>query len=550
MNYRFIKYMVPACLAAAIIVGLSSCADDLDQGIQDEQTTTTLDTEALLAKIYGSLHLTGQQGGSDDPDMSQFDEGNSAWYRRIFEANELCSDECIWTWQSDEGIPELTNISWNSSHGYNELTYYRMMYNITLCNFYLDQTASDESATTKQYRAEVRFIRALNYFHYMDLYGKAPFKDFYDTTTLPTEMSRTELFDWVIGELTAINGEDSDSDEQLIDNANNDDNYGRADKVAANLLLARIYLNAEIYTGTAQWQKAYDYAEAVINSGYYSLCTTAQNGYSAYEQLFMGDNGENDYARQEIIFPIRCDANTSRSYGGSLYPIASCAGSGTPDQGLSGAQWTCNRAREALVLLFFSSLDDVPISNDIDDVIAAAGDDRCILYSGCDENGDNQRTVTTDEKTTFTSGLGILKWSNLNAVSGIYPSDNSWPNTDIPYFRLAEAYLTLAEANYRLGGDNSVTVAAINALRSRANASTLVAATEQDLIDEWGREFYFEGRRRSDLVRFGLFTSGSYLWDWKGGSYTGNGVNSTYNIYPIPYTELSANENMTQNPGY
>ena len=549
MNFRLFKHIVPAALSAVLVFGMSSCADDLDQSIQDEQTSTELDTEALLAKIYGSLHLTGQTGGSGDPDMSQFDEGNSAWYRRIFEANELCSDECIWTWQSDEGIPELTNISWNSSHGYNELTYYRLMYNITLCNFYLDETSGDNSASTLQYRAEVRFIRALNYFHYMDLFGKAPFKDFYDTTTLPTEISRSDLFDWIIGELTAINGEDSESDEVLIDNANNDDNYGRADKVAANLLLARIYLNAEIYTGTAQWQKAYDYAEEVINSGYYSLNTTTVNGYSAYEQLFMGDNGENEYARQEIIFPIRCDAETSRSYGGSLYPIASCAGSGTPDQGLSGAQWTCNRAREALVLLFFSSLDDVPISNDIDDVIAAAGDDRCILYSGCDENGDNQRTVTTDEKTTFTSGLSILKWSNLQS-DGVYPSDNSWPNTDIPYFRLAEAYLTLAEANYRLGGDNSVTVNAINKLRSRANASTIIAATEQDLIDEWGREFYFEGRRRSDLVRFGLFTSGSYLWDWKGGSYAGNGVNSTYNIYPIPYTELSANENMTQNPGY
>lgn len=549
MNFRLFKHIVPAALSVVLVFGMSSCADDLDQSIQDEQTSTALDTEALLAKIYGSLHLTGQQGGSDDPDMSQFDEGNSAWYRRIFEANELCSDECIWTWQSDEGIPELTNISWNSSHGYNELTYYRLMYNITLCNFYLDETEGDNSASTLQYRAEVRFIRALNYFHYMDLFGKAPFKDFYDTTTLPTEISRSDLFAWIVSELTAINGEDSESDEVLIDNANTDDDYGRADKVAANLLLARIYLNAEIYTGTAQWQKAYDYANAVINSGYYSLNTTEVNGYSPYEQLFMGDNGENEYARQEIIFPIRCDANTSRSYGGSLYPIASCAGSGTPDQGLSGAQWTCNRARESLVLLFFSSLDDVPISNDINDVITAAGDDRCILYSGCDEDGNNQRTVTTDEKTTFTSGLSILKWSNLQS-DGVYPADNSWPNTDIPFFRLAEAYLTLAEANYRLGGDNSVTVNAINKLRSRANASTLVAATEQDLIDEWGREFYFEGRRRSDLVRFGLFTSGSYLWDWKGGTYAGNGVNSTYNIYPIPYTELSANENMTQNPGY
>ena len=70
------------------------------------------------------------------------------------------------------------------------------------------------------------------------------------------------------------------------------------------------------------------------------------------------------------------------------------------------------------------------------------------------------------------------------------------------------------------------------------------------MIDEWCREFYFEGRRRSDLIRFGLFTSGSYVWDWKGGTYAGNGVNANYNLYPIPFNELNSNPNMHQNDGF
>ncbi|MBQ2340111.1 MAG: starch-binding outer membrane lipoprotein SusD, partial [Bacteroidaceae bacterium] len=147
MKFRYFKNVIPAAVVSLLVAGgVSSCTKDLDQSIQDPQTNTQFNATGLLAKIYANLTITGTIGGSGNADMSQFDEGNSSMYRRIFEANELCSDECIWTWQGDAGIPELTNISWNSSHGYNELTYYRLMYNITLCNFYLDQTEGTEDA--------------------------------------------------------------------------------------------------------------------------------------------------------------------------------------------------------------------------------------------------------------------------------------------------------------------------------------------------------------------------------------------------------------------
>ena len=390
MNNRLFKYIAPAALGAVLMVGgLTSCSDELEQSVIDEQTNTTLDKTGLLAKIYSSLTMTGQTGGSGNADMSQFDEGNSSFYRRIFEANELCSDECIWTWQGDAGIPELTNISWNSSHGYNELTYYRIMYNITLCNFYLDETQGDNDAQTLQYRAEVRFMRALFYYYFMDLYGRAPFKENFDDS-LPTEILRSDLFNYVVAELKAINGENTESKEVLLDNANSNENYGRADKVAANLLLARIYLNAKVYTGTEHWADAADYAQKVIDSGY-SLCTEGKNGYSAYQQLFMGDNGENPEARKEIIFPIRCDGATSRSYGGSVYTIASTTGNGTPAQGLAKSQWTCNRARVALIQKFFPDTTKVIYTNDIDKLTETAGDERAILFSGQNEGGKDRR---------------------------------------------------------------------------------------------------------------------------------------------------------------
>ena len=538
MKFRIFRNIVPVTLAAVVGFSATACMNDLDQGIKDPQTNTELDVTGLLAKVYGSLVLTGQMGGDGNPDMSQFDEGNSAFYRRIFEGNELCSDECIWTWQGDAGIPEMTDISWNSSHGYNELAYYRLMYNVTLCNFYLEETAGSNDPQVLQNRAEVRFMRALYNYYFIDFYGKAPYKTIVDEA-LPVQKSREEMFAIVVQELEdIINGT---SGEELLDYAGDNSNYGRADKQAAKMLLARLYLNAQVYIGEEKWEDAIKYATEVIASGYYHLNTTALNGYTAYEQLFMGDNGENPNARQEIIFPIRCDGATSRSYGGSVYTIASTTGSGSPDQGLPSSQWTCNRAREAMMLKFFNAAADAPVDADMPTIRLAAHDDRAMFFSA-------SRVFDTAEKTTFTSGFSILKWNNTYAQGGT-PSDVSFSDTDIPFFRLAEAYLTRAEANMRVGNTDEAKKD-INTIRSRAHAQPIENVSLQTMIDEWCREFYFEGRRRSDLIRFGMFTSSTYIWDWKGGSYAGIAVDEKFNLYPIPAAEISSNKNMVQNPGY
>ena len=536
------KYIVPAA-AVVLTLGATSCADELGLSVQDPQTTTEFNSNAFLAKVYGSLVLTGQTGGSGDADMKQFDEGNSSLYRRLFEANELGTDETIWTWQGDAGIPELTNLTWDASHSYTELTYYRLMYNVTLCNSFLDQTEGTSDAQTLQNRAEVRFVRALNNFHFIDLYGKAPYKE-HVSTALPEQRSRKEMFDIVVSELESVIA-GTVPGEQLLEFAGTDDNYGRADQYAAKMLLARLYLNAEVYTGTAQWDKAYQYADEVISGGQYKLCTDSLNGYSAFQQVFMGDNGENANARQEIIFPIRQDGNTTRSYGGSVYTIASCTGSDSPTQSLTSSQWTCNRARQSGVLLFFNNKSSVPMDKTVKEVAEAAADNRALFFSGAG------RTFETEDKTTFTAGLGIMKWDNTycDTVANGKPHNETFADTDIPLIRLAEAYMTRAEAAYRMGKADQA-LADINVLRDRANAASLTELSERTLIDEWGREFYFEGRRRSDLVRFNLFTTGDYVWDWKGGSYEGIAVNSCYNIYPIPSAELAANSNMTQNDGY
>lgn len=548
MKLSILKHIAPAA-AFALSLGFASCADDLNQGIEDPQTQTEFDQNGLLAKIYGSLTMTGNAGPKNMSDLGDYagDEGNTSLYRRVLEANEMPSDEIIWTWQKDPGIPEMTNISWDASHEYNELGYQRLSINVTFCNYFLDQTEGDKSAQTLQNRAEVRFLRALFYYYFMDLYGKAPFKEHFGND-LPVEKSRTEIFNYIENELLCITGE-RESGEHLCDAGQAE--YGRADKAAAWMLLSRMYLNQEVYTGTANWEGAKLYADKVINESGYKLNKAELNGYTAYEQLFMGDNGENANARQEIVFPIRCDGVKTQHYGGSEYTIASTRGNGTPDAGISEG-WTCNRARVALVKKFFDDVTDVPLTQDPKKLRKAAGDDRAMFYSGGEmKDGElsAQRTVETDPKTSFTAGLSLLKWSNIYATGG-RPHDTTFPDTDIPLFRVAEAYLTRAEANYRMNAPLATVLSDLNEIRGRAHAADLQDVDEMTLLDEWCREFYFEGRRRMDLIRFNCFTSAKYLWDWKGGAYEGRAVNGNYNLFPIPYAELQKNPNMTQNPGY
>jgi hypothetical protein len=125
-------------------------------------------------------------------------------------------------------------------------------------------------------------------------------------------------------------------------------------------------------------------------------------------------------------------------------------------------------------------------------------------------------------------------------------------------FRLADVYLIYAEAVLRggTGGDAGTALTYINQLRTRAYDGVTTGnitsgqLTLPFILDERGRELLFEMHRRTDLIRFGKFTGGDYIWQWKGGTYSGTTADSTYNLMPIPSTDLLNNPNLVQNPGY
>lgn len=558
MKHIFLKTVLAALLMGG---ATTSCVNDLNISSIDPQSSSSYGDMELLAKIYSTLGLTGQRGPAGNGDISS-DEGESGFYRTTFNLQELCTDECAWAWQTDADIPQITNIEWTSSSPRVQWAFQRLAFDVTLCNFYLTNTEDKaEDPQYKLYRAEVRFLRALHLWYFLDLWGKAPFKTTYDIYELPVEKAGKDLYDWIDKELTEIEPQMAE-----VGEFNNTANFGRADRGAAYMLHARLALNSEVYTNGAvkDYQKAIDYCDLL--EGKYELSKADKNGYTGYEQVFMADNDENPQAMKEIILPIRQDGVKTKCYSGANYLVSSTRITGMPYMGTNNG-WSCNFARAALVKKFFSNLDDCPLATEkapdnateadiialdeaagttTKDVQRKANDDRALFYSGC---GGGLRSIEFEQIAGFNSGLSIVKWSNIR-TDGAPTSHVEFPDVDIPLIRYAEMFLTRAEAKFRLSGDPQQARADIEVLRSRAGASTPATITEQFIIDEWCREFYMEGRRRSDLNRFGLFTGDKYIWDFKGGVAEGKSVADYFKVYPIPADDIRGNENLNQNEEY
>lgn len=520
-------------------VNLTSCVNDLNVTPIDPSVNQTFNQNAVFAKIYAGFELTGLEGPAGNPDVSASDEGQFGLYRTFWNMNELSSDECCWAYEANAGI---YGIQTNAPTSDNPLTqnFYEYSYiEIVMCNSFLDQTASIKNDSTVKQRAEIRFIRALHYFNLLDMYGNVPFTTTV-STDLPKQISRADLFTWIETELKDIQND-------MYQNRSHD--YYRVDVAADWLLLSRLYLNAEVYSGTTRWSDAAVYAKKVIDSDY----TLAKK----YRYLFMGDNAGsidgssvND-APNEIIFPIAANGKKTSSYAGSCYLVASPAFNKMSNRAvynyLPKSEWGCNRVRATLSKKFFPG-GTIPSGANLIDLRIAANDDRAMLYAG------DGRTIVMTDKTDPDKGLTTFKFTNGRADGDTTKiSDETMPDMDIPLLRKAEAYLTYAEAVLRGGSavGGLTALASANELRKRANAQQFSSISLDDVLDEWAREFYFEGRRRTDLIRFGYFGgSSNYNWDWKGGTLAGTQFSKDYNLYPIPQTDLSANSNLIQNHGY
>lgn len=602
---------------------LTSCLNDLDQVPQDKDVTLAdelfEDPEAykqVLAKLYAGLAISGQQGPAGLPDITGIDEGFSQYLRQYWLAQEVTTDEAVIGW-ADGSLPDYHNQSWNANNEFITALYNRIIYQITSCNAFLRETTLEKLAgrgvtgqlleDIKIYRNEARFLRALSYAHAVDLFGGFPFVTEEDGVGyfFPEQISRTDLFAFVESELLDIQSNMA---------APKGNEYGRADQAAAWSLLARLYLNAEVYTGTNRYTDCITYSNKVINAGY-TLEPT-------YNNLFLADN----HTSNGVVFSIAFDGLRTQSYGGTTFLIhAAIGGSMEPaDFGVAGG-WGGNRTTSAFVNKYNVEAIDIGASNaEIGSVgnwgvvgsaynnwgatpdaplfqIAAEnvlqgfvvlmdGEFKFRKDNSWDENfGDadgNNIAVTAglyrvtvnvvtqtytlekdpralfhtdgqnleiEEIGTFTDGYAITKFRNVDS-NGIAGGDTSgnFTDTDFPLFRLADVYLMYAEATLRGGGGSDAqAIEYMNELRDRAGNFGKVTAINLDFIlDERARELYWEGHRRTDLVRFGKFTDGNYVWPWKGGVKDGVTTSAHLDIFPIPNTDINANPNLTQNTGY
>ena len=548
---KFFKYIM--CAAVLLMLsGLSSCINDLDVEPIDPSLQSDVTPEQLFNKCYSVFATSGNNGGDDNVDVDGLDGGFQHKYRQMWNSNELTTDEAICGW-GDEGIPSYCHNTYDASHPMLRGYYYGLCIGITFCNQYL-QVFSDYNPTMT---AEVRFLRAFQFYLLTDAFGNIPF-----ATTIsgdnPEQYTRAQVCEFIEKELKAITGEDASDNATVLNDPKpkkyGEAGYGRVDKAAAWMLLSRIYLNSEVYTGTPRWQEAADYAKKVMDSAY-KLHTVGYdaNGrqFTAYQMLFMGDNSKTD-AAYEAVFPVIQNGTRTTSWGGTDFLICSTAdGDMHPNRydetevnGLyNNSAWSGNRARPELVRLFFPN-DDAP-SGHAYDIAEIAEDDRALFET-------EGRYLNVDDESNFKYGYAVAKFNNF-MCDGSKGSDITFPDTHLFYMRVAEAYLTYAEALTRMNGDvaPAEAVAAINAIRGRAHALQRNRYTLDQILDEWGREFYFEGRRRVDLIRFNKFGGDTgYEWQWKGGVYAGRDFEAFRNVFAIPTDDLIANSKLTQNPGY
>ena len=545
-----INYIKTIILASAMSL-MCSCVGDLDVMPLDPNVMTSEDAYSTpegyiqgLKKIYSVWALSGQDNAGAS-DLEGMDAGNTVLLRCWWTLQENTTDEAKCAW-GDSWVSQVNGMIWNTAEVEPmEGLYHRAMYIVSLVNDYLEQLPNaPEGVDRERYNAEARFCRALAYYVLMDAFGNPPFATEETGSSLPEQIKRADLFDWIEGELNTIK---SSLPEMT-------DEYGRADQHCVDFLLARMYLNSEVYTGTKRYTDCITACNNIITSNSYELADD-------YAELFMADNGENADARKEIIFPVIADGNTTQSYGIGAIILGSRSGSeGTVENYGCNGGWDGFRATGNLVRAFnYDAEESAWTADNINSF-----DNRAIFYSE-----GRSLDITTSAIGTFTEeGWAVYKYSNLNS-DGTPGKNTTFPDTDFPLFRLGDVYLMYAEAVARggEGGSSSKAVEYIQNLRKRANTAysevteswltenTSVSASTAsvaygNILNERCRELYWEATRRTDLIRFGLFTSNSYTWSEKGGVISGVGVDNKYNLFPIPVSDISVNGNLHQNEGY
>lgn len=569
------KYLL---FVSAISIFISSCEKlDLQPTsstalMEDEVYSTYEGYHGVFLKIYSAMAVAGQ-GGVGGNDVS-WDGGRSVYLRSLFWVQEAPSDILIYRTGTGYGIPSTVSLNWTTGTEFPQYFYYRAYIIIALCNEFLRKTEKNvmekygvwERAKNEAdfWRAEARFVRAYQYYQLCDLYGAVGWVDDASPNgTYPVQKTRKEIFEYVEKELLDIETKMMPSNKKV---------FGRANQAAAWFLLSKLYLNAQVYTGASRYNEALTYAKKVINDPNYSLAPQ-------YIENFLKDN----YTCNEILWAIPTDTDKMQGEGVTNYllkfPISNYM-LDFVDYGISETYSSNGSLTTTFVNKFLPEDQDF---NPADPWCDKKKDKRALLLGGpltatYKANGTVDKPALMKENwkdgSAFVTsviyyGFTMTKWRNVTK-DRIKSTPTKYSNIAFPVFRKADTYLMAAEAILRgASGTRAEALAYVNEVRNRAynsgsysNQHNVANGQISDsqltlpfLLDERARELWTENWRRSDLIRFGVFTKG-YNWEWKGRAtsgetnHEGKDVDDKFNLYPIPQNDVLYNPNLVQNPEY
>lgn len=515
-------------------LSLQSCVNDLEV-IPEGETQLSVEQfyaqpgayKQALAGVYGNLSLTGT-GGAESSSIGGVDAGTSQYGRVFWYLQNLSTDEVVWSYENDPGTREIQRNIWNATNPIIRGMFSRATFQVALVNEFLRQSSPEKLslrgvtdtqslAEIELYRKEARVLRALAYYHLMDLFGKAPFVTENDPiNTAGPQYNREQLFNYIETEINAV----------LPDlKSPRTNEYGRLDQSLANMILAKMYLNAEVYIGVNKYQQCIDKCSAIMAGGY----TLNSN----YLNNFKADN----HTSNEMIFTLQSNGEVTQNYGPTTVIINGQVGSleGNGSQFGVGGWGGALRLRKQFVQKF--------------DGGAFSSDARRTIISA-------NRSIDISDISDKDQGFVLGKFSNISST-GVVGISSTFVETDFPLFRYADVLLMMVEAQVRKDGTaNSTSLGYINSLRERANGGSTAAnisladLTLDFILDERSRELHWEGHRRQDLIRFGKYTGGSYNWAWKGNGINGVPLSPNLKLFPIPEAALASNPNLTQNTGY
>ena len=543
------------CVVASA-AALTACIGDLDS-LPLSKDTVTADgayTQSEAAYVQGLAKIYMQLISNNTQDLQVADGGASEMLRAFWSTQEVTADACKCAW-GDAWVQDLNNNTWTAT-ALNDAVYavyVRTLQGVSYANEYLRQTdpallaekgASSELINkVESFRAEARFLRAYFYWMALDAFGDVPFTT--EATelggALPKQLSRAELFNFCVRELEELAAEGSPMPEARS-------NYPRTDKGSCLGLLARMYLNAEVYTtvkdaagavvtpGTKMFDKAKLTCERIYKLGY-SLAPT-------HAEIFRGDNGENPDARKEMLFVASYNAEKSQSYGGTSYLSFAAIEAEIPNTIGINNGWGGIRVPFDYVNRYFG-------------VEPESSNYNTGEYKMTDKRGQyfyiKGRTESMEDNIDdFKYGWSYFKFNNIphDKTAEEFKetaATKAYSDIDYPIIRLGEIHLIYAEACMHEGGSAAAQLAELS---ERAGVNPPATVDQAYLEAERARELMWEGHRRTDLVRYGLFSGNIYTWTYKGGSFQGQGIAPYMDIFPIPPTEMKTNPELHQNPGY